>query len=64
MSSQYGERRPLTADIGLPANFNRFRVLASLLQRRRSTVANQTFHDLWSSPRLVHHIYVLGAFAP
>ena len=35
MSSQYGERRPLTAEIGLPlwgttANFNRFRVLASL----------------------------------
>jgi len=44
MSSQYGE---LTADIGLlvwgtPANFNRFRVLASLLYRRRSPEANQT----------------------
>ena len=47
MSSQYGERRPLTAEIGsvvwgTPANFNRFRVLAALLQRRRSTEANQT----------------------
>jgi len=30
---------------GTPANFNGFRVLASLLQRRRSTEANQTFHN-------------------
>jgi len=42
---------PLTDEIGLPvwdnpANFNRFRVLASLLQRHRSTEANQTLHDL------------------
>jgi len=28
---------------GTPANFNGIRVLASLLQRRRSTEANQTF---------------------
>ena len=38
---------PLTAEIGFPvcgtpAHFNRFHVLASLLQRRRSTEANQT----------------------
>jgi len=37
---------PLTAEIGLPvwgtpANFNRFRVLASLLQRRRSPEVSQ-----------------------
>jgi len=56
---------PLTADIGLPvcdtpANFNRFRALASLLQRRRSPEANQTLHDLWSSPGLVHYIYFWG----
>ena len=42
---------PLTAEIGLgvwgtPANFNRFLVLASLLQRRRSPEANQTLHML------------------
>ena len=60
---------PLTAEIGLPvwgtpANFNRFRVLASLLQRCRSMEANQTLHDLWSSPGMVHYIYILGAFAP
>jgi len=30
-----------------PANFNGFRVLASLLQRGRSTEANQTFHNVW-----------------
>jgi len=36
VSPQYGERRPLTAEIllgvsGTPANFNGFRVLAALL---------------------------------
>jgi len=41
MSSQCGELRPLTAEIGsgvcsTPANFNGFRVLASLLHRRLS----------------------------
>jgi len=29
---------------GTPANFNGFRVLAALLQRRRSTEVNQTLH--------------------
>jgi len=42
MSSSYGDFGPLTAEIGwrvwgTPANFNGFRVLASLLHRRRST---------------------------
>jgi len=42
--------RALTAQIGsgvcgTPANFNGFRVLPSLLQRRRSTEANQILHD-------------------
>jgi len=60
---------PLTAEIGLPvcgtpANFNQFRVLASLLQRRRSKEANQPLHDLWSSPGLVHYIYIFGGFCP
>jgi len=49
---------PLTAEIrwriwGTPANFNEFRVLASLLQRRRSTEVNQTLPDVWRSPALV-----------
>jgi len=57
---------PLTAEIGLPvwgtpANFNRFRVLASLLQRRRSTEANQTLHDIWLSPALVHYFWGLSS---
>jgi len=43
---------PLAAEIGLPvwgtpANFNGFRVLASLLHRRRSREVNQTLHDIW-----------------
>jgi len=42
---------PLMAEIdsvvwGTPANFNGFRVLASLLRRRRSTEVNQTLHDV------------------
>jgi len=50
---------PLTAEIcwqvwGTPANFNGFRVLASLLQWRRSTEVNQTLHYVWLSPGLLH----------
>jgi len=42
---------PIAAEIGLPvwstpANFNGFRVLASLLHRRRSTEVNHTLHDV------------------
>jgi len=69
MSSQYVELGLLAAVIsfqfgGNPANFNRFRVLASLLQQRRLPGANQTLHDLWSSPGLVHYIYIFGGFCP
>ena len=49
---------------GTQANFNGFRVLASLLQRRRSTEANQTLHDVWPSPRLVHYIYIFAGSCP
>ena len=45
---------------GTPANFNGSRVLASLLQRRRSTQANQTFHNVWPLPGLVDSIYIFG----
>ena len=45
---------------GTPGNFNGFRVLASLLQRRRSTEVNQTLHYVWPSPRLVRYIYTFG----
>ena len=60
---------PLTAEIGLPVwstpgNFNRFHVMASLVHRCRSSEANQTLHDLWPSPVLVHCIYMLGGFCP
>jgi len=47
-----------------PANFNDFRILASLLQRRRSTEANQTLHVVWPSPGLVHYIYIFGVSCP
>ena len=54
---------PLTAEIGsgvcgTPANFNGFRILPSLLQRRCSPEANQTLHDVCPSPGLVHYIYI------
>jgi len=56
---------PLAPEIGslvwgIPANFNGFRVLASLLHRRRSAEVNQTRHDVWPSPGL----HFLGLFPP
>ena len=49
----------LTAEIrwrvwATPVNFNGFRVLPSL-QQRRPTEANQTLRDVWPSPGLVHY---------
>ena len=49
---------------GTPANFNGFRVLASLLQRRRLTEASQTLHGVWPSPGLVHYIHTFGGSCP
>ena len=54
---------PLAAEIcwrvsDTSANFTGCRVLASLLHRRRSVEVNQTLHDVWPSPALVHHIYI------
>ena len=45
------------------ANVNGFRVLASL-QRRRSPEANQTLHDVWPSPALLHYVYIFGGSCP
>ena len=73
MSSQYGELRSTSgwdrfvSLIGAPqqiSNFNGIRVLASLLQRRRSAEADQTLHDVWPSPGLVHYIHIFGGFCP
>jgi len=43
-----------------PANFNGFCVLVSLLQRRRSTEANQTLRNVWPLLGLVEYIYIFG----
>jgi len=54
---------PLTADICCPvwpANFNGFRVLASLLQRRHSPEANQTARCLAVSWAAALYIYIFG----
>jgi len=45
---------------GTPANFNGFRVFALLLQRCRSTEANQTLHSVLPLPGLIHYIYIFG----
>jgi len=63
MSSQYGKRWPTNGwdwftNLGHPSTFQRFHVLASLLQHRRSSEANQTLHDVWPSPGLLHYIYI------
>ena len=58
---------PLAPEIGpivWGTNFNGFRVLASLLQRRRSTEASQTLHDVWPLPGLVDCIYNFGHCCP
>jgi len=62
MSNNMVNFGPSAAEIGLPdwgtpANFNGFRLLASLLHRRRSPEANQTLHDVWPCPGLVHYIH-------
>ena len=59
----------LTAEIGsavwgTQTNFNWFRVLASLLQRRRSPEANQTLHDVWPSPTLVLSLSIFSGLLP
>jgi len=69
MSAQYAELRPTNgwdrlAGLGTQANFNGFRVLASLLQRRRSAEANQTLNDVWPSPGLVDCLYIFGGLLP
>jgi len=68
-SSQYVNFGPLTAEIGwrvwgTPANFNWFRVFASLTHRRRSTEVNQTLHDICPYSELVHYVYILGGSCP
>ena len=63
MSLQYNEFGLLTAEIGwrvwgAPTNFNGFRVLASLLHRRRSTKVNQTARCLalsWAGTLYIHY---------
>jgi len=69
VSSQYGEPRPTNRwnrfrSLGHPSKFPRFRVLPSLLQRRRWPEASQTLHDVWLSPGLVHCIYIFGGSSP
>ena len=49
---------------GTQPSFNGFCILASLLLQRRSPEANQTLHNVWSSPGLLHYIYIFRGFCP
>jgi len=63
---------PLTAEIGsrlfgAPQQISTgfascLRYCRDVAHRRREV--NQTLHDVWPSPGLVHYIYILGALAP
>jgi len=72
MSPQYHNMvnfGPLAADLGpvvwgTPANFNVVRILAALLQRRRSPEVNQTLHNVWPSPGLLQYICIFGGSCP
>jgi len=60
---------PLAAEIislvwGTPANLSGFCVLPSSLLRRCSLEANQTLHDVWPYPALLHYIYIFGGSCP
>jgi len=60
---------PLAVEIcwrvwGTPTYFNGFHVLASLMQRGRSLELNQTLHDVWPSPGLVHCVYIFWGSCP
>jgi len=61
---------PLAAEIGslgwgTPANFNGFRVLASLLHQRGGlTDVNQILHDVWLSSGPSHCIYLFAGSCP
>jgi len=63
---------PLTAEICsfcwrvwvTPTHFNGFRVLPSLLHRRRLTEVNKTLQDVWPCPGLWHTIYTFGGSCP
>jgi len=62
MSPQYGELTPTIGcdplvSLGHPANYG-FRLLASLLQQRRSTEVNQTLHAVWPSPGPTSTLYI------
>jgi len=55
----------ITAEIGwwvwgTQANFNRFRLLVSLLHWRLSTDVNHTSHDVWTAG-LVHYLFLGGS---
>jgi len=56
----------LLAGLGHPSKFQRFSRLGFITAAsRRSPEANQTLHDVWPSPRLVHNpIYIFGDFCP
>jgi len=69
MSSRYGELQPINGwdrfgSLRHPQQISTGNVLPFLLQRHRSPEANQTLHDVWPSPGLVHYVYTFGGSCP
>jgi len=68
MSSQYGGRRPTEdcdrfGSLGHPSIFQRVLCLG-LLHQRRAMEVNQTLHNVWLSPGLVHYIHFWELLPP
>jgi len=70
MFSQYGELQATNswdrlASLGHPSKFQRLSRLGFIaIHRRRSAEVNQTLHDVWLFPGLIHYVCILGALAP
>jgi len=70
-ASQYGELwssngSDLLASFGHLSKFQRVSRLGLVTApyRRLSMEVNQTLHEVWQSPGLVHYIYILGLLSP
>jgi len=66
ISSQYGELRPTNwwdqlASLGHPSKFQQASCLGF---NTAPTSLNQTLHNVWQSPGLVHYIYIFRGSCP
>jgi len=69
MSPQYGELRPtngwdLLAGLVHHSKFQWVSHISFVSAAASLTAVNQTLHDVWPSPGLVHYMYILWGFCP